>query len=180
MVLLIPQFWLYRKNNCFQDAVCGQLIRIRKNINKQVIRKIIIKNWRQSLSSFCIHFPYFYCPYTFVVLPINTPWPQRTLSLEGVILRNTNLPFESMSPQWHLQNPDETGQAQIFTLNGFHQIISKPTHVQRDSSSCIDLIFSDKPSLIINKGVHASLHSSCHHQVIHWTFSLNMEYPPPC
>ena len=64
-------------------------------------------------------------------------------------------------------------------LNGFHQIISKPTHVQRNSSSCIDLIFTDQPSLVINNGVHASLHSSCHHQIIHCTLNLNIVYPPP-
>ena len=64
------------------------------------------------------------------------------------------------------------------TLNGFHEVISEPTHVQRNSSSCIDLIFTDQPSLVTNNGVHASLHSSCHHQIIHCTFNLNIVYPP--
>ena len=60
------------------------------------------------------------------------------------------------------------------TLNGFHQVISEPTHVQRNSSSCIGLIFTDQPSLVINNRVHPSLHSSCHHQIIHCTFNLNI------
>ena len=67
----------------------------------------------------------------------------------------------------------------LSTLNGFHSSISEPTHVQRNSSSCIDLIFTDQPSLVTNNGVHASLHSSCYHQVIHCTFNLNIVYPPP-
>ena len=64
-------------------------------------------------------------------------------------------------------------------MNGFHQIISKPTHVQRNNSSRVDLIFTDQPSLIINNGIHASLHSSCHHEIIHCTFNLNILYPHP-
>ena len=33
--------------------------------------------------------------------------------------------------------------------------------------------------MVINNGVHASLHSNCHHQIIHCTFNLNIVYPPP-
>ena len=62
-------------------------------------------------------------------------------------------------------------------MNGFHQIISEPTLVQRNSSSCIDLIFTDQPSLVINNGAHASLHSSCHHRIMHCTFNLNIVHP---
>ena len=63
------------------------------------------------------------------------------------------------------------------TSNGFHQIISEPTHIQRNNSSCIDLTFTDQPSLVTNNGVHASLQSSCHHRVTHHTFNLNVVYP---
>ena len=65
------------------------------------------------------------------------------------------------------------------TSNVSHQIVSEPAHVQRNSSSCIDLIFTDQPSLVTNNGVQASLHSSCDHQIIHCTFNLNIVYPPP-
>ena len=47
------------------------------------------------------------------------------------------------------------------------------------SSSCIDLIFTDRPNLAVNSGVHASLHPNCHHQVVHTSFNLNISYPPP-
>ena len=31
----------------------------------------------------------------------------------------------------------------------FHQIINKPTHILNDSSSCIDLIFTTQPNLVM-------------------------------
>ena len=90
--------------------------------------------------------------------------------------------FNIRSTSWWSSDVDSLEGSKLFslsTLNGFHQIISEPTHVQRNSSSCIDLVFTDQPSLITNNGVHASLHSSCHHQIIHCTFNLNIVYPPP-
>ena len=50
---------------------------------------------------------------------------------------------------------------------GLHQVINEPTHILHDSSSCIDLIFALQPSLIIEYGVHTSLHPNCHHQLIY-------------
>ena len=64
------------------------------------------------------------------------------------------------------------------TSNVFHQIISEPTHIQRDSSSCIDLIFIVQTSLVTNNRVHASLHASCHHQITHCTFDFDIVYSP--
>ena len=54
---------------------------------------------------------------------------------------------------------------------GFEQVITDPTHILKSSSSCIDLIFTSQPNLIMNSGVHSSLHSNCHHQIIHAKFS---------
>ena len=63
--------------------------------------------------------------------------------------------------------------------NNFSQLINELTHIQRNSSSCIDLIFTDRPNLAVNSGVHSSLHPNCHHQVVHGSFNLNISYPPP-
>ena len=60
----------------------------------------------------------------------------------------------------------------LTTTYGFHQLISDPTHVLPNSSSCIDLIFTDS-------GVHPTLHGNCHHQIIFSKFNLMIEYPPP-
>ena len=48
-----------------------------------------------------------------------------------------------------------------------------------DSKSCIDLIFTDQPNLIIESGVHPSLHEQCHHQIIYGKISVsNIALPP--
>ena len=60
------------------------------------------------------------------------------------------------------------------TVSQIYRTISEPTHIQRNSSSCTGLIFTDQPSLVTNNGVHASLHSTCHHQIKHCTFNLNI------
>ena len=57
-------------------------------------------------------------------------------------------------------------------------MIKKPTHILDTSSSCIDLIFTSQPDLIIESGVNPSLHLNCHHQIIFAKFNLEVVYPP--
>ena len=64
-------------------------------------------------------------------------------------------------------------------MHGLHQLISHPTHISPNSLFCIDLTFTDQPNLVIDCGVHPSLHLNCHHQIIYCKFSLMTEYPPP-
>ena len=45
-------------------------------------------------------------------------------------------------------------------------MINKPTHISGAYSSCIDLILISQPNLVVESGVHPSLHSNCHHQII--------------
>ena len=52
-------------------------------------------------------------------------------------------------------------------LYGMKQVKTERTHILENSSSCIDLIFSNQPNLITDSGVHPTLHSKCHHQVIY-------------
>ena len=60
-----------------------------------------------------------------------------------------------------------------------HQLISQPTHPLPTSSTCIDIVLTDEPNLIINSGVHSSIHKNCHHQVTFCKLHLNIEYSPP-
>ena len=62
---------------------------------------------------------------------------------------------------------------------GLHQLIQEPTHILNSSSSCIDLIFTSQPNLVMESGVYSSLHPNCHHQVIFAKFTLSIFYPPP-
>ena len=59
------------------------------------------------------------------------------------------------------------------------QIINEPTHIQGESASCIDLIFSSQPDLVMSSGIYSSLHQNCHHQILFAKFSLKAHYPPP-
>ena len=67
----------------------------------------------------------------------------------------------------------------ITSTFGLQQIINEPTHIIGDSSSCIDLIFTSQQNLVMESGVHSSLHPNCHHQITYAKFSLKIYYPPP-
>ena len=62
---------------------------------------------------------------------------------------------------------------------GLQQIIKEPTHITGVSSSSIDLIFTIKPNLVIESGVHSSLHTNCHHHITFVKFNLKIHYLPP-
>ena len=46
-------------------------------------------------------------------------------------------------------------------------------------SSCIDLIFTSQPNLVMDAGIHLSLRASCHHQIVYAKFNLKIQNPPP-
>ena len=66
----------------------------------------------------------------------------------------------------------------LFTSLNLSQIISEPTNFEPGKKpSCIDLIVTDQPNLILDSGTRASLDSNCHHQIIHC--KVNFRIPPP-
>ena len=67
----------------------------------------------------------------------------------------------------------------LTSMFGLHQVISGPTHILSQSSSCIDLIFTDQPHLVTDCGIHASLHPDCHHQITYYKLNIKITYPPP-
>ena len=74
----------------------------------------------------------------------------------------------------------EESKIDILTVSfGFNQIINEPTLILSNSSSCIDLIFTSQPNLVIESGVHSSLHANFHHQITYVKFNLNVIYHPP-
>ena len=73
-------------------------------------------------------------------------------------------------------NLDDDFRTSQFVL---FQIIKEPTHILKNSSSCIDLIFTTQPSMALQSRVHHSLHQNCHHQIIFAKFNLKVYYPPP-
>ena len=45
--------------------------------------------------------------------------------------------------------------------------------------SRIDFLFTSQPNLVMESGVHSSLHQNCHHQIIYAKINLKVFYPPP-
>ena len=60
------------------------------------------------------------------------------------------------------------------TTFGLQQIMNKLLHIIGNSSSCIYLIFTSQPNLIMESGVHSSLHPNCHDQITYAKFNLNI------
>ena len=60
----------------------------------------------------------------------------------------------------------------------YNKVIKEPTYILDNSSSCIDLIFTSQANLLIESGVHSSLHSNCHHKIICSKFDLQIFYTP--
>ena len=58
------------------------------------------------------------------------------------------------------------------------QIISDPTHILPNLSSCIVLIFTHQPNLVIESGFRPSLHSKCHYQIVFSKLNFKVEYSP--
>ena len=57
---------------------------------------------------------------------------------------------------------------------GLYQVISGPTHIFSQSSSCIDLIFTDQPHLVTDCGIQTSLYPNCHHQITYCKLNLKI------
>ena len=62
---------------------------------------------------------------------------------------------------------------------GLTQIISEATHILPNSSSCIDLLFTNQPNMITSSGVLPSIHPNCHHQIIYANINFKIFFPPP-
>ena len=90
--------------------------------------------------------------------------------------------FNCRSTQWW-EDDIENNEGRLFepitSDLGRHQLISEPTHLMGNSKFCIDLIFTDLPNLVIESGVHPSLHEHCHHQIIYGKLSVSSIVLPP-
>ena len=95
-----------------------------------------------------------------------------------VVLGNINAKFN----WWYANDNTNIGGSKIDILTAskdFNEIRDEPTHILNNSSSFIDLIFTTQPNLVIESGVHSSLHANCHHQLTYVKFNSNVIYPPP-
>ena len=68
------------------------------------------------------------------------------------------------------------------TILDYYQIdhyLKESTHISENYRSCIDLLFTSQPNLVVDFGIHPSLHENCHHQIIYSKFDLKIFYPHP-
>ena len=66
----------------------------------------------------------------------------------------------------------------LLTSLGLAQVISEATNLEPNKNpSCIDLVVTDQPHLILDSGTRASLDPYCRHQIIYW--KVNFRIPPP-
>ena len=82
-----------------------------------------------------------------------------------VVLRE----FNAKSNNWCKADATSLEGSKFDTITssyGLNQLIQEPTHILNSLSSCIDLIFTSQPNLVMESGIHSSLHSNCHHQIV--------------
>ena len=90
--------------------------------------------------------------------------------------------FNVKSSNWYKHDKTTYEGSKIDAITsqfGLQQLIKEPTHILTDSSSCIDLLFTSQPNLLMESGVHSSLHQNCHHQIIYAKINFKVFYPPP-
>ena len=90
--------------------------------------------------------------------------------------------FNSKSSNWCEADVNALEGSKIDTITssyGLNQLIQEPTYILNSSSSCIDLFFTSQPNLVMESGIHSSLHSNFHHQIVFAKFNLSIFYPPP-
>ena len=83
---------------------------------------------------------------------------------------------------WYGEITDYPGLllADTTSLHGLTQIIDQPTNFEPNKTpSCIDLIFSSQPNLLIDYGTLASLLTQCHHSIIYAKIDLAPKLPKP-
>ena len=83
---------------------------------------------------------------------------------------------------WPNGDTNLEGKALNETFNSLNltQMISDPTNFSPNSNpSCIDLVVTDQPNLILSCGTRPSLDHHCHHQIIHCKVNFRIPPPPP-
>ena len=76
--------------------------------------------------------------------------------------------------------PEGTEIENLFTSLGLSQVICEPTNFEPNKNpSCIDLVITNQPNLILDCGTRASLDSYCHHQIIYCKVNFRIPPPPP-
>ena len=100
-------------------------------------------------------FEFFLSNFEFLLQDIFNRNPYLTLLLSDYNARNTNWWHHDITTTKGIQLETTT------TIYGLRQLVDESTHIRKNSSSGIDLIFANQPNVIVNRGTHPSLHKNC-------------------
>ena len=90
--------------------------------------------------------------------------------------------FNVKSSNWYKHDKTTYEGSKIEAITspfGLKQLTQEPTHILSNPSSCINLVFTSQPNLVMESGLHSLLHENCHHQLVYAKFNLKVWYPPP-
>ena len=93
------------------------------------------------------------------------------LTLEALTQKNSFLTvitgdFNAKSNKWCSTDKTTPEGAKLDNLTsqyGLTQLLKEPTHISDNYRSCIDLIFTSQPNLVVDFGIYPSLHENGHH-----------------
>jgi len=91
--------------------------------------------------------------------------------------------FNAHSQFWWPQG-DTTAEGmeleELFTKLALFQLISEPTNFEpHKNPSCIDLVVTDQPNIVLDCGTRSSLDHFCHHQITQCRINFRIPPPPP-
>ena len=78
-----------------------------------------------------------------------------------------------------IDSPTGIALNELIESNNLTQLIDQPTNFESRGISCVDLIITDQPNLLVDYGIHSSLDNKCHHQIIHGKINISVPAPPP-
>ena len=90
--------------------------------------------------------------------------------------------FDTRSIEWwKLDRKNFKGrQINIITCVAWYsQLINQQTHVTKNCSSCIGLIFTSNPNLINSSGAEKSLFEKCLYNIVYGKIDFKIPIPPP-
>ena len=91
--------------------------------------------------------------------------------------------FNAHSQLWY-RDGDRTAEGNeiedLISSLGLSQVINEPTNFEpHKTPSCIDLIITDQPNLVLDSRTRRSPDPLCHHQIIYCKANFCLPPPPP-
>ena len=87
--------------------------------------------------------------------------------------------FNGHSQLWWTDGDTTSEGREIENLINLSRLISEPTNFESNKiPSCIDLVITDQPNLVLDCGTRASLDSFCH-EITYRKINFNIPPPPP-